>query len=66
MDKAERARLRLIKKEVSPAKIYEISLAAISATEWAASVALTNGMDRRFRCTRGQLFDEAHIGDARV
>ncbi|MCC7500491.1 hypothetical protein IT396_01665 [Candidatus Nomurabacteria bacterium] len=58
--------MNLIKKTVSPARIYEIQIVAISAAEWAANAALTDGNDRRFRFTRGQLFDEAMIGDARA
>ncbi|MSR70838.1 hypothetical protein EXS62_02250 [Candidatus Kaiserbacteria bacterium] len=66
MSKEEKARFELIKKSVSPAKIYELVFAVVSETEWAASAALIGGGDRRFRFLRGQLLDEANIGDARA
>ncbi len=64
--KEERACLKLIRKIVSPAQIYELQIVTASAAEWAARVTFKDGNDRRFRFTRGQLFDEASIGDARV
>ena len=66
MSKDERARLKLIRKVLGPAKIYELRFVVVSATEWAVNVVFRGGSDRRFRFTRGELFDEACIGDARV
>lgn len=66
MSKGERGRLRLIRDTVRPARIHELQFAVVSESEWAASVAIVGGQDRRFRFTGGRLFDEAAIGDARV
>lgn len=66
MQPDERARVNLIRQKISPAKIYELHIVAISAAEWVANAVLKDGNDRRFRFTRGQLFDEAAIGDMRV
>lgn len=62
----ERRRLKLICSLVRPAKIYEVAFATVSDTDWAASVALQSGADKRFRYTQGRLIDEATIGDARI
>jgi hypothetical protein len=66
MSKVEKERLKLVRGLMGPARIYELHFAVVSDTEWAASVATKDGQDRRFRYTKGKLFDEAHIGDARV
>lgn len=57
--------LKTIRSLVKPARIYEILLVTLSDNEWAVSVALRDGPDRRFRFTRGRLWDEADIGDMR-
>ena len=63
----EREKLKLVKKHLGGASIYQMQFAELSENEWAVSVSTgKNARDRRFRFTRGQLFDEALIGDARI
>ena len=68
MAKKERKWYSLIREAVKPALIYELRYVALpNSEEWAASVALKDGSDRRFRFVPCKgLIDEATIGDARI
>ena len=46
--------------------VSEHYFVALASGEWAISFVIDGGNDRRFRYTRGNLHDEANIGDARV
>ena len=67
MSEEDKARLKIIRERIGKAKIYEFYVAVLSSTDWAATVSTGRDTpDQRFRFTRGKLFSEAAIGDARV
>lgn len=66
MCKIEGAALKLVQGVLGPIDTSKRHFASLSSGEWMISIALEDTNDRRFRYTRGNLFDEATIGDARV
>jgi hypothetical protein len=63
MSGAERMRFELIADLVLPDKIYELTSAVISNTEWSVRVVVVAGSrDRWFTFVRNNLYEELPVG----